>query len=506
MNIKLPNGPRNSPRSIRSKYTYTQDNCNDISEIIESILEGLSLDKIHPNLFEDLYPQLSSKYKEFVDRGSSKNASVIKEAMNYIENYSAKSNNSSGSSSPIALKIDFDVPEEDDMTEKDREHLNELKEYQIYLAEREEKRKDQLNFTPEEMALGVQLVLDEDYENLDRRLIKKLIPELRRLQKQSVKNCKYKDAGKYFEAARKLEMLTTSFQYERMTADKAMELETKVLNMNFDLARLKQEWNAKIESAKIQLENDINLLVKEQNERLEEFDQQFQSDEIPITYCKYSGIVSDLKKKKEYLLSANRFEEAAEMHERIEKQKRDEERGFLDKYHQDLTLKREAFISQIEKKIASKQEQAQFQIDSMTNQKKKQVDQYKKALKRLQIKSQEAEELSLTAMTGCPSHLNSRTTSKSPSQIGNSTFSSSMYMSARGNKSSRSNWTETVGSKRSRAKSQRSNGNSRSLRNTGSGFPTSNERTSEELFRQRRAINSIIYTRTSLKLPKIHKQ
>lgn len=463
MNIKEPNGPRSSPRSLKSKYAYTQDNYNDIPEIIANNPE------------------------------KGKTASVP--------------------SSPLTLKIDFDIQDdsEDNMSEKQKEHLTELREYQILLAEREEKRKDQLNFTPEEMALGVQLVLDEDYENLDHRLIKKLIPELRRLQKQSVKNCKYIDAGKYFEAARKLEKLTTSLQYEQITADRAMELETKVLNMNFDLARIKQDWNTKIESTKIQLENDINDLIKEQDERLAEFDQQFQSDEIPITYCKYTGIVSDLKKKKEYLLSANRFEEAAEMHDRIEKQMREEEKGFREKYLQDLVMRRDAFIAQMDKKIAAKQEQAQFQIENMTNQKKKQIDQYRKALKRLQIKSQEAEELSLAAMSGLTtprtSKFNSKAPSNSPSELGQSSnLSNTMTVSSRRNRSSRSNWMDTTNSKQSRAKSQRSKGRSKSLRSVGSGFPSNDERSSEEMFRQRRAINSIIYTRTSLKLPKIKRQ
>lgn len=506
MSIKEPSVPRTSPRSLRSKYVYTQDNYNDVQEIIESILQGLSLEKIHPKLYSDLYPHLVSKHQELIQKGSTKSASLIKNAMNYIENNNTIT---SEPSSPVTLKIDFDVQDdsEDNLSEKQREHLNELREYQILLAEREEKRKDQLNFTPEEMALGVQLVLDEDFENLDRRLIKKLIPELRRLQKQSVKNCKYIDAGKYFEAARKLEKINTSFQYEQITADRAMELETKVLNMNFDLARIKQEWNAKIESTKIQLENDIEDLIREQNERLAEFDQQFQSNEIPITYCKYTGIVSDLKKKKEYLLSANRFEEAAEMHERIEKQMREEEKSFREKYLQDLLMKREAFIAQIDKKIAAKEEQAQFQIDNMNNQKKKQIDQYRKALKRLQIKSQEAEEISIAAMSGFTSARNSKFNSKapsnSPSELGDSSNLSNT-MSSRRNRSPRSNWMETtMSSKKSRSKSQRSKGTSKSLRSVGSGFPTSNDRSQEEIFRQRRAINAIIYTRTSMKLPKI---
>lgn len=504
MNVKEPSGARTSPRSHKSKYIYNQDNSNNILEIINNIIDGLPIEKIHPSIYPQLYAQLQKKYRELLQIHNIKQCSSIQTAINYIETSfpQALTNFDDTDEFPISIKLDDDLPgsAEEDLTEAEKEKLKELRKYQLYLADQEEKRKEQLNFTEEEIHLGIQLALDGDFESLDHRLVKKLIPELRRLQQEALANSQYIEAGQYFETARKLNILTTNLSYGRITSERADELESKVFNMSFDLARLKQQWNQKIEDVQIQLDNDINYIIQEQNRRLQEFDAQFEEEEIPTTYCKYSNQISELKKKKEYLLCAKRYEEAAEVHDQMVTQMKSEEKQFRVKYIQDLVVKREAFVKQIEKKIAAKQEAAKMAIDRLYKKRNREIEQAKKTLKRFELKSQQADDLASSAMFTL-TNTKSSANPQSNYNLSTSGRSNNFSISSRNNRADDASSARWSSSHRSR--SERSNMRARSYRSVRTSFPTSQERSSQEIFRQRRAINSIIYTRTQYQLPKI---
>ncbi|OHT11116.1 hypothetical protein TRFO_04076 [Tritrichomonas foetus] len=458
MNVKEPNGQRSSPRALRTRYLYGPDSTNIIPEIIDGILHGLSIDKIHPDVYPYLHPEMALRQKKLMAEKNTRGVSTIKQAMNTIEKILQNKNRSHDEN---LAKL---------------EHEDELREYGNYLAESEEKRKNKAQFTEEELHLGVQLALDEDFDELDPRMLRKLMPELRRLQKESIKNGNYLDAGRYQKAAHKISLLNTQIKYEEMTAEHAEELENRVINMSFDLARLKQKWNKKIELAQEQLDQDIKALIKEQRKKLAEFDEQFNSD-VPLTYCKYTTLVADLRRKEEYLVSSKRYDEAHEMRERVEAQMREEEKTFRDKYYADLILKRDDFISKIEKKIRVRQDAANIQIDRLLVEKKREITQAKKALARFELESQQAEALASGTSFG---------------------------LSASGSPTSSSRRNASVDSA---SRSARSTYSARSIRSYRAPFPSAEERSTEEIFRQRRAINNIIYTRTlSPRLPSIHRK
>ena len=453
--VKEPSVRRTSPRSPRSRYVYGPECSGIISEIVEGVLHGLDVDRVHPSLYADLYRELCNKRRRLLQDKNSRGASTLKSAIDVLERDYPDRIRESGH----------------DDSETDAHEL-ELREYGEQLAREEEQRKDNAHFTPEELHLAVQLAVDEEFDELDPRVLKKLVPELRRLQKEAIRNGRYLDAGKYNTAAHKIRLLSTHLRYEEMTAEHAEELEQRVLNMSFDLKKLKQKWNRKIEEAQQQLDEDIEELVREQRYMIRQFDEQFNA-EIPIQYCKYTSLVSELKKKEEYLVLSKRFEEAHEAHEQVEAQMREEEKTFRDKYYADLILKRDDFINRIEKKIRIRQDAANLLIDKLLVQKKRALDRAKKALTRFEIEAQEAEAIAQGSSLTSP-------------------FTRVSTSGTRNNSEKLSNRS---------LRSGRSNMSARTLRNS-LGSPQ--KRSSEELFKQRRAINSIIYTRTSL--PRINRK
>ncbi|OHT05240.1 hypothetical protein TRFO_27115 [Tritrichomonas foetus] len=471
MEVRQPPSPRSSPRHLKSsrtgrrhcnavkspRYVFNQLEENTTNEIVVAVTNGLPIEQVNPKLYSTVQPYLENKLNQLVRDKNGRCANLVRIAISDMADYYNK-------------QAIFLAQEE---AKRNAREIT-LEEYEEQIAAQEEARKDSLNFTPEEIETSVSLALEERFDEIDQRIVPKLASELRRLQRESIKSGNYVDAGRYHVAARQVGTLSTDIRYEELTSSQAYELENRAINAGSDLRQLKLAWRKKLEKAKKQRDDDIEKLKAEQENRLIQFDEQFEA-ETPIQYKKYTSKVSELKKKEEYLVSSKRFKEATEMRKEVELQKQKEEAEFRSKYLADLEMKRADFIKKIKAQIDARIERANEEIFLLERERNRQIEQQMKTVKRFEEKSDALNNtLSLT-----------------------STNSSCKPNSSRAN--TRRNNCGSSGTM-----SRRRCDTARSVRG---GFPTNSERSSEEIFRQRRAINAVLYTRTqSARLPRIEKK
>ena len=334
-----------------------------------------------------------------------------------------------------------------------REELEELER-----QKREERMRNAL--TPERMDRFVRLAVEERFNEIDRTAFKRLGKELRKRQKAAIKSGHYKDAGEYDRAARRVSVLESDIRYEEITAARAEETETKVTNARRGLADTRAQWNERVAQAKEIRDSELQDMRVQLRDAMREFDEQFEM-EVPLSYRKYSSKYLEMRQKEQRMVKSKHFMEAKELHEEADELQKQEEAEFRRKYEADLMAKRAEFERRVREKmdvIESRADQQLFLIERQAN---LEIGQRQTALKRRQKQSEEAEMLITYGPHTAPP-------------------------SVRESRSARSARTE-------RSTRRTGNKSARSCRITRP------ERTAEETFRQRRAINNVLYSKLALR-------
>lgn len=537
-----PPSQSKTPRSIKPPRYIFNENSN-MSEIVTSITNGVPVESVNPSLYGNLYPYLQMKCRNLCRDRNYMALKFVEDAMNSIQDH--------------FVQVEADMIKQE---EKYREETRQLspEEYQIRFAAKEEARKNALRFTDEEMEESVQFALNGQLDRIDTRIVPLLSAELRKRSRNCIKQENYSDASIYRNAAKSVNTLSNGLRYEELTAAHIEELENRVIAASEDLDQLKLYWKQKIENAKAQKEADLIELRNEQVKKINEFDKiqrlqqkqiskkqhqnsnksqnlkysrnakyekertrsttknpketdtstQSKSDnasqtapevtddkmsnasnfntksnknsnsnnddleDIPPQYCRYSNKVTELKKKEASLVSSKRFLEAIEARKEVEKQIQLEKLAFRKHYKDDIAIKKAEFIKKMQNKINVREQDAEAEMNLLIREMQRQITQQQKTLHRYELQWQQAEELN-----ACSKNCQTAQNSASVSRRGgfddgddNDNFNNSQ-------------------------------------RGTGAKSSRDKDRMAEEIFRQRRAINAILYTRPqSARLPKIDKK
>lgn len=456
------------------RFLFTNADENELNEIVTSVTNGMSIISVHPRLYDQVYPLLLYKQGSLTRDKNSSALNYVKAAINCIETYYAQ------------------VQEE---IQRHKELLNEEtrpltpEEIEARQYEQDEARKNNGMFTDSEIEESIKLVFEDKLDQIDTRIVPQLSAELRNRQRQCIDDEDYQQASIYRNASQSVRSLSTGLRFEELTASHVQELEKRVNDAHEDLYQLRQYWKKRIEDCKTQNEANISAIKTEQTKQIAEFNKHLHSprsqhhkgrtktntknqkrietssnqkediDDIPHQFCKYSSKVAELKKKEEYLAAAKRFIEAKEVRKQVQLQMEIEQKDFRKRYNDDLKVKKSDYVKKMQDKIRVKEQNADSEIIKLEREMKRQISQQQKTVKRFELKLDEADLLNQTAIQSSTSTPNS--------------------------------------SRRSVRKSGKLTKNSYAQQ-----LPPA-----EQLFRQRRAMNAVLYTRTQpARLPKIDKK
>ena len=330
-----------------------------------------------------------------------------------------------------------------------REELEEI--------ERKKREESKLNaLTPERIDHFVNCALEERFNEIPSSAFRRICRELRKRQRETIKRGEYRNAGAYDRAARRVSVLQSDIRYEEITTARAEETTAKVSNARQGLADTRAMWNERVSEAKDIRDAEIADMRQQIKSAMREFDAQFEM-EVPLSYRKHSAKYYQMRQQERYMVKSKQFRQAKAMHEEADELMRQEEAEFRKKYEADLMAKRADFVKRIQEKMEvceSRTDQQLFLIERAAN---LEIEQRKTALKRREKQSEMAEMLITCGPRTAPG-------------------------SVRGSRSARTNRS----SRRDGAYSARSHQIARP------------ERTAEEMFRQRRAINNVLYSKLGL--------
>lgn len=436
---------KRAPRTVvPPQYVYEYKSSNsDVLDVIQSLVNGLDPKQVDPNFFSTIYPLLRTKQNELISSGNLLAARAVQNAMNHIARYYEK---------------------EQEKKEIERMKIARREEYEE--QQRRQAEEARLRQVPQELLReSVELAINEQYKEIRPFTYKKLVPELRRLQMESIRNNDYSKAGVYDRAARKVSMLESDTRYEEITAANASNWEDRVEASRSELQAIKAKWKSKIEEAKQKRDREIAQMHEELAIEMQKFDDQF-NQPVPAVYKKFSPKYHHIRNQERACIMTKRFLEAKVLNAEANEIQRVEEASFRKRYEDDLNMRRSDFMKKIEDRISARHSKTEAELYLLERNAKREILQAGLSLKRMEIHSDQAETLlSIVA-----------------EQTG------SARVSCRGDRDIKSARSDRSVKKPRTAKSARScqvrrvYGNSEEMKSP------------QELFRQRRAINNIIYS------------
>ncbi|OHT07638.1 hypothetical protein TRFO_24134 [Tritrichomonas foetus] len=479
---------RKNSRVRPPKYVYTNNDDLSVTEIVQSITNGLPIESIDPNLYRLVYQGLKSKRAALVQENNLRAICIVDNAMNEINLYYYKQ----------TKKQEL---------QKQREIERQAGKDQI----EEEEKKKQKQDMKKEINSCVYLALNDQYDQIDPELYDPLAKELRKQQKKAIDQQNFAKAGAFDEAARRLLVLDNEIKYNQITTSRAQAYNQRVQTMRTDLSDLKYYFKTKLDEAKQKRDSDIAAYRKAVEEELAVFDQQFKEDP-PTQYQKYSANYLNIRVQEKFLMKSKRFQEANELKAEADKIQAQEEAQFRMKYESDLEMKRNDLIRKLEEKIYAREEAANREFLKIQKSSQREIENANKALNHFENHAYELEQLATISNPTSNRNFSQKSYRYSPKSNYNQNMNEDYNgdndnnMSRRMRQPPKSARAGPIGpppsARTNRQKSRRSVRTSRDLR-TPRDFAF--ERDSADIFRQRRAINNIMYTKRSNNLPSIRK-
>lgn len=426
-----------SPRALISpKHVYVFGTGVEIHEIVQSAINGLDPKLIDPKFFGELYGEVDSKLVQLVKDG---NRSATRAAQNTL------------------VHIAKHCERERQRRENERLWLAKREEYEEMQRQKAEKRRRVV--TQSDLDKSVELAIAGEFRAIEPYIYKSLAPELRRLQAESIKADDYGNAGKFNRAARRVAMLADDNRYEKITLSMAADWEERVDTARGDLFRTRMSVRERIEKAK----EERDAAAAETQSKIDEVTQTFDSlrkGPVPSSYCKYSPKWLQLRQQEKALAKTKRFTEARVFNTEANALQQEEDIVFRKRYVEDLEMRRAKSVRGIKDSQAAKEAKAAEKFFIAERDGRKEIEHAEMALKRMELHYEQAE---ARANIGQPT-----------AQLAATSRSVTLP-------STRSRSVRTAGTCRVRRTAR----------------PVI-EKSPSELFKQRRAINNIVYSKLTL--------
>jgi hypothetical protein len=328
-----------------------------------------------------------------------------------------------------------------------RLRVQQREEYAHRLHEEEEELVRAREATAGLLQESVHLAVNGRFREIEPQIYKRLGQELRRLQTARLEKGDYRKAARYEFAARRVAVLSSDNRYEEIAIRISTDRHNKVAAARRELQNKRAQWRTQISERQSERDRSIESLRAQFERELAEFDTQF-SKQFPASYRKYSPTYLNLREQERHLQLTKRFMEAKAKSEEAARQGEQEEIEFQAKYIADLEMKRAEMMRRMTWGLSVEESKADEELFLLERESKRNLEQANLALRRLEKRGKEADVLA-SLIPG-----SARTSPRA---------------SARSIKSARSCRVRKIG-------------------------PPEEERSPQEVFRQRRAINSIVYS------------
>lgn len=440
MQVKEPASPKTkaAPRVKAPRYYFVFEEEPNINDIVLSLSNGLNAEYVDPKIYAYIFQPLKAARNNLIEAGNLHAARTTENAIQFINDYYYK--------------------------EKQKELIAQERvaqaEFENQLAIEEEIAQNP-GYTQEEIEENVDYAMSGQFEQIFPKIHKLLVRELRERRAEKIDEHDYIGAEKYETTARKVLALDSDTRYNEITTTRVTDLSDKLDIAQEEIKQLHYTWKHKIKDAKKKKEAEIEELRERNAIDLDSFDENFEKDP-PLKYQKHSVKYLQIRKQERALAVSKRYQESIKFKAEADQLDLEEQEQWRVQWKHDLELARKDLIKKQEEKVYVVEQNHNLLIAQLVRDYKRELDHATKALSHLETHYEQAEMLASISPNGT-------------------------LTKTRGVKSSK---------KKCRSRSSRPK-TARCVRPKNLLPPLNAEQLEKENnFRQRRAINSIVYTRT----------
>lgn len=343
-----------SPRQKPKLYKYFADDNPDLSKIVFDIIDGLNIDQIEPELYQDLLPLLEERFVALQQWRNQPASRSLQAAINFIKNYRY-----------------CDDPKQ--LRPRSERKANGYANCSIY-TEDENENPDQY-----EINTNVDYALRGQFELIEPDLYSTVNGELNRIKTDALKVKNYSLADQSANASRKLQTLGTENIFYEFTTQNLIDRENHLFEKQVGYEKTKEEWDEAIKEAEAQREKILKEAQKQNENALLEFDKQYDIDP-PSEIFKYSPQVLELRARESYLVKAGRYIEATDYNNEATALEQVERENHRKKWYEELDIKRAEFEKKLKEKYKVREDCANQYVANIKLKASKSLDQSEKRI------------------------------------------------------------------------------------------------------------------------------
>ncbi|OHS96903.1 hypothetical protein TRFO_02005 [Tritrichomonas foetus] len=328
---------RRAPRP--SPYLYSANRAYDYREIVISLVSGVDISLIDPELYSGLVPVIEQYKLKFQDRNDSSSIQRLNFCLEYIENYPKREQ----IAKILTKKRKDPPPKEPPFSENEVDQ--------------------EIN----ERLLKFDFSRDYSQEELEQ-----LLTELRARRIRCADEEDFDKADLYAEVTTKLIREGEITQLKRINYSKNHEYDQKLIELKKSYSDLKKRWRKIEKNFKIESQKEIENLKNEQQQEIYELEKR-KEEPIPSKYKKYSIYYLHLKQQENMLVNSKNFDEAVIAQQRVKEQQIIEDRkNWLD-WHARIDEEKKKLEQKHRQQLSARENSLKREEETMERSKKKEL-------------------------------------------------------------------------------------------------------------------------------------
>lgn len=332
-----------SHQTSSSPYIYNAGSSQDYREITLSLVGGVDISFVDPELYSNLLPYLDRYILKYQDRDDVSSINRLKFCKEYICSY----------------------PE--------RERIAKL-----LTKRKKDPPPEKPPFNPEQLDDEIDKLLnskkiDSSNTNYSPKEIDQLLTEMRTRRIEAAEDEDFDLADRLAFVSSQLSRQGTINQIRKIKNEQAEELKQKLEETKQTYSDLKERWvNLQINFME-ETTKELNQMKEKHKKEMLELEKK-RDGPIPPKYRKYSSEYLNLKQEEKMLVSSKRFDEATIVQQRVRKQEELENRFFTEEWHNTIDKDIKRLSEKHKQQIRVREMNIKKEQDNIVRTKKKELD------------------------------------------------------------------------------------------------------------------------------------
>lgn len=289
-------------RSIQGEY-----NPEDIRDIVQSLMSGMSLARVPEEIHQQLLMPLSAAKNEAIVAGNTTAVKRIQGIMRELRLNPGQRSDSRKSKSAATSAM-------------------------VTSRSLKPEKKDDLELLVDELIDGRQI------ETVDETLIPQLVPTMKAKKEILIAKGDYRNSQLLENLIQEANSLNYESEYRSIQNSKLTNLQLQLMQAKADYEAADNYWKEQKASQEAEYEDTLQQLEEQQAQQLQDYDNSY-PEILPANYRKLSPVVLQLREQEKHLVLTKRYEDAIPFRERadrleeqeLEQQRVKFEKAFMDK-------------------------------------------------------------------------------------------------------------------------------------------------------------------------------